>query len=196
MAIQIVKHFGGVPIAVVSSDAKGAYCKRLGAAGYVNRKQFDHWGRMPNWDDEPAYNAWLQGVRAFGKAVWEALGERKNPRIIFEHPGQDTIPTSAIIVENGGMVVICAGTSGYNADVDLRYMWMRQKRLQGSHFANDEQSYAFNQLVIDGHVDPCLSRVFPFDGIGECHQLMYEGKNPDGNMAVLVGAPREGLTSI
>ena len=26
------------------------------------------------------------------------------------------------------------------------------------------------------------------------HQLMYEGKNPDGNMAALVGAPREGLT--
>ena len=62
------------------------------------------------------------------------------------------------------MVVICAGTSGYNADVDLRYLWMRQKRLQGSHFANDEQAYAFNQLVVDGKIDPCLSRVFPFDG--------------------------------
>ena len=45
------------------------------------------------------------------------------------------------------MVVICAGTSGYHAVVDLRYLWMRQKRLQGSHFANDEQSYAFNHLV-------------------------------------------------
>ena len=45
------------------------------------------------------------------------------------------------------MVVICAGTTGYNADVDLRYLWMRQKRLQGSHFANDEQANAFNDLV-------------------------------------------------
>ena len=196
MAIQIVKHFGGVPVAVVSSAAKGEYCRRLGAAGYVNRKDFDHWGRMPDWTDDDAYGTWMQGVRAFGKAFWEALGERKNPRIVFEHPGQDTIPTSIIMVENGGMVVICAGTSGYNADVDLRYLWMRQKRLQGSHFANDEQAYAFNQLVIDGHVDPCLSRVFPFDGIGECHQLMHEGKNPDGNMAALVGAPREGMTSL
>jgi crotonyl-CoA carboxylase/reductase len=196
MAIQIVKQFGGQSIAVVSSDAKGEYCKRLGAAGYVNRKDFAHWGRMPDWTDDAAYGEWLQGVRAFGKAFWDALGSRKNPRIVFEHPGQDTVPTSIIMVENGGMVVICAGTSGYNADVDLRYLWMRQKRLQGSHFANDEQAYAFNQLVIDGKVDPCLSRVFPFDGIGECHQLMYEGKNPDGNMAVLVGAPREGMTAL
>jgi crotonyl-CoA carboxylase/reductase len=196
MAIQIVKHFGGQSIAVVSSDAKGEYCKKLGATGYVNRKDFAHWGRMPDWTDDAAYGEWLQGVRAFGKAFWDALGTRKNPRIVFEHPGQDTVPTSMIMVENGGMVVICAGTSGYNADVDLRYLWMRQKRLQGSHFANDDQAYAFNQLVVDGKIDPCLSRVFPFDGIGECHQLMYEGKNPDGNMAVLVGAPRQGMTAL
>ena len=65
------------------------------------------------------------------------VGERRNPRIVFEHPGEDTIPTSIFVCENGGMVVICAGTTGYHAAVDLRYLWMRQKRLQGSHFAND-----------------------------------------------------------
>ncbi|HZP57552.1 MAG TPA: crotonyl-CoA carboxylase/reductase, partial [Dehalococcoidia bacterium] len=70
----------------------------------------------------------------------------------------------------------------------------RQKRLQGSHFANDEQAYGFNDLVVQGKIDPCLARVFPFEGIGECHQLMYEGRNPEGNMAALVGAPREGMT--
>ena len=112
---------------------------------------------------------------------------------MFEHPGQDTIPTSIFACDTGGMVVVCAGTTGYNADVDLRYLWMRQKRLQGSHFANDEQSYAFNQLVIDGKIDPCLSRTFTFDQTGECHQLMYENRHPDGNMAILVGAPEEGL---
>jgi crotonyl-CoA carboxylase/reductase len=196
MAIQLVKEMGGRSIAVVSSDAKGEYCKKLGATGYVNRKDFNHWGRMPDWTDDAAYDGWIKGVRAFGKAFWDALGERKSPRIVFEHPGQDTVPTSAILVDNGGMVVICAGTSGFNADVDLRYLWMRQKRLQGSHFANDEQAYAFNKLVVDGKIDPCLSRVFPFDGIGECHQLMHEGKNPDGNMAVLVGAPREGMKDV
>ena len=90
------------------------------------------------------------------------------------------------------MVVICAGTTGYNAVVDLRYLWMRQKRLQGSHFANDEQAAGINQLVIDKKVDPALSRVFRFDEVGLCHQLMYDGKQPDGNMAVLVNATEEG----
>jgi crotonyl-CoA carboxylase/reductase len=196
MAIQITKALGGIPIAVVSSEEKGAYAKQLGARGFVNRKQFNHWGMMPHWKDDEQYNEWLKGARAFGKAFWEALGERRSPRIVFEHPGEDTIPTSIFVCDTGGMVVICAGTTGYNAVVDLRYLWMRQKRLQGSHFANDSQAYGFNDLVVAGKIDPCLARVFPFEEVGLSHQLMHEGKNPEGNMAILVGAPREGLTTL
>lgn len=88
------------------------------------------------------------------------------------------------------------GTSGFNATVDLRYLWMRQKRLQGSHFANDEQAGAFNQMVIDGKIDPCLGEVYTFDQIGLCHQLMHEGKQPLGVMAALVSAPRQGLKDL
>ena len=86
------------------------------------------------------------------------------------------------------MVVVCAGTTGYNATVDLRYLWMRQKRLQGSHFANTEQSNQMNELALRGLLDPCLSRAFTYDEIPLAHQLMYENKHPHGNMAVLVGA--------
>lgn len=196
MAIQITRALGGVPVAVVSSAEKGAYAKKLGAQGWVNRKEFSHWGMMPHWKDEEQYNEWLKGARAFGKAVWEALGERRSPRIVFEHPGEDTIPTSMFVCDTGGMVVICAGTTGFNAVVDLRYLWMRQKRLQGSHFANDGQAYGFNDLVRAGKIDPCLARVFPFEEVGLSHQMMYEGKNPEGNMAILVGAPREGMTTL
>ncbi|MCH8949974.1 MAG: crotonyl-CoA carboxylase/reductase [Chloroflexi bacterium] len=196
IAIQVTRALGGVPVAVTSSDEKGEHCKKLGALGYINRKQFDHWGMPPHWTDDEAYNRWVKGARAFGKALWDVLGERKNPRIVFEHPGEDTIPTSIFVCDNGGMVVICAGTSGYNAVVDLRYLWMRQKRLQGSHFANDDQAKGINDLMIEKKVDPALSRVFQFNEVGLCHQLMYEGKQADGNMAVLVSAPREGLTDL
>jgi len=86
------------------------------------------------------------------------------------------------------VVVICAGTTGYNATLDLRYHWMRQKRLQGSHFANDDQARGANQLVFAGKVDPCLSRVFGFAETAECHQLMRDNLHPSGNMAILVNA--------
>jgi crotonyl-CoA carboxylase/reductase len=196
MAIQIAREFGGRPVAVVSSESKAEFCRKLGAVGVVNRRDFDHWGMLPHWTDEEAFGAWQEGAKRFGKAFWDALGERKAPRIVFEHPGEETIPTSIFMCDTGGMVVICAGTTGYNAVVDLRYLWMRQKRFQGSHFANDEQSQAFNQLVVDGRVDPCLSRTFGFHEIPEAHQLMAENRHPEGNMAALVCAPREGLTDL
>ncbi len=195
-AIQIVKAAGGIPVAVVSSEDKIEYCKSLGAKGCIIRKNFDHWGMLPHWKDDAGYAKWLKGARAFGSAIWDAIGERRSPRLVFEHPGEDTVPTSIFVCDTGGMVVICAGTTGYNATMDLRYTWMRQKRFQGSHFANDEQAQGVNDLVIAGKVDPCLSRTFPFAEIPLAHQLMYENRHPHGNMAILVGAPREGMKTL
>jgi crotonyl-CoA carboxylase/reductase len=184
------------PGAGVSGDDKVDYCKKLGAVGVIDRRKFTHWGKLPRWSDDIEYALWLKGARAFGAAFWDALGEKKSPTIVFEHPGESTLPTSGFVCDTGGMIVICAGTTGYNATLDLRYHWMRQKRFQGSHFANDEQSAGANRLVMEGKMDPCLSRVFPFEGTGECHQLMRDNKHPSGNMAILVNAPRPGLRTL
>jgi crotonyl-CoA carboxylase/reductase len=188
MAIQIAAAVGAKPIAVISDESKIDYCMKLGAIGCINRNDFDHWGMLPHWKDNEAYGVWLSGARKFGNAIWDILGERRGVDIVFEHPGEATLPTSVLVCETGGMVVICAGTSGYNATLDLRYHWMRQKRLQGSHFANDEQAIGVNDMVIAGKVDPCLSKTFTYEQLPEAHQLMYENKHPSGNMSVLIGA--------
>ena len=132
----------------------------------------------------------------FGKKFWDVLGERRNPTIVFEHSGEATIPTSMYVCENGGMVVTCGGTSGYNADVDLRFLWMRQKRLQGSHFANLPQCAAVNRLAMDQQLDPCLSATFDFEEIGTAHQLMHDNVHPPGNMSVLVNATKSKMPPI
>ena len=191
MALQIAAAQGGKPVAVVSDEDKRQYCLDHGAIGVINRRDFDHWGPMPDTTGED-WGQWMKGGRAFGKAIWECVGERKSPRIVFEHPGQATLPTSDFVCDTGGMVVICAGTTGYNVTMDLRYHWMMQKRFQGSHLSNDEQAAAVNQMVIDGKVDPCLSDTFSFDEIGHAHQLMHENKHPYGNMACLVNATETG----
>lgn len=193
MAIQLVRIGGALPIAVVSNDERGEYCKRLGAAGYINRTEFDHWGIPPHWTDVEGQKQWTKSARAFGKKIWDILGERRSPAIVFEHPGEDTIPTSIFVCEQGGMVVICAGTTGFSAMVDLRYLWTRQKRLQGSHGTNDEQATAYNDLMRGGKLNPCVSKIGRFEDIPQVHQDMLEGKHPPGNMAILVGAPQPGL---
>lgn len=187
MALQIVAAQGGKPVAVISDEDKRQFCLDHGAVGVINRNDFDHWGVMPDTNSEE-WGTWMAGARAFGKAIWDAVGERKSPKIVFEHPGEATLPTSDFVCDTGGMVVICAGTTGYNITMDLRYHWMMQKRLQGSHLANDDQATAVNELVIAKKVDPCLSGTYSFDEIGDAHQLMHENKHPYGNMACLVNA--------
>ena len=192
IAMQIVTARGGRAVAVVSEESKRQFCLDKGAVGVINRAEFDHWGPMPDTTSKE-WGAWMKGARAFGKAIWDVLGERKSPRIVFEHPGELTLPTSGFVCDIGGMIVICAGTTGYNVTLDLRYHWMMQKRFQGSHLANDEQAAAVNELVSSGKVDPCLSGTFGFDEIGSAHQLMHENKHPYGNMACLVNAKKPGL---
>jgi crotonyl-CoA carboxylase/reductase len=193
MAIQIAKAVGATSVAMVSGEDKFDYCMKLGAKGCINRNDFDHWGMLPHWKDNAGYAKWLKGVRSFGAKIWEVLGEKRAPNIVFEHPGETTIPTSIFVCETGGMVVVCAGTTGYNATVDLRYLWMRQKRLQGSHFANTEQANQMNELALRGQIDPCMSRVFTYEELPIAHQLMHDNKHPHGNMSVLIGATGFGL---
>ena len=195
LAIQLVKLAGGRAVAVVSSEERGAYCMELGAVGFVNRKDFTHWGVPPKWND-PDWKGWFEGAKAFGKAIWDVLGERTNPRIVFDHPGEDTIPTSNFVCDRGGMIVICAGTSGYDTMIDVRYLWYQQKRYQGSHLFNDEQAAAFNDLVREGAVRTTLGHAYPYEESGLAHQLMGDGQLPEGNVSVLINAPAPGLTDL
>ena len=70
---------------------------------------------------------------------------------------------------------------------------MRQKRIQGSHFANYLQASQANRLVVERRIDPCMSEVFPWAEIPQAHMLMRTNKHKPGNMAVLVQAPTTGL---
>ena len=195
LAIQLVTLAGGRAVAVVSSEEKGEYTKQLGAVGYINRKDFSHWGVPPRWND-PEWKTWFEGAKAFGKAIWEALGDKSSPRIVFEHPGEDTIPTSNFVCDRGGMIVICAGTTGYDTLIDVRYLWYMQKRYQGSHLFNDEQASAFNDLVRENKVTTTLGHTYDYSESGLVHQLMGDGKLPEGNVAVLINAPKAGLCDL
>ncbi|MFM2350530.1 MAG: hypothetical protein RIR04_1496 [Pseudomonadota bacterium] len=191
-AIQLINTAGGNAIGVISDEDKREFVMGLGAKGVINRKDFKCWGQMPTVNT-PEYKEWFNEVRKFGKAIWDITGKGNNVDMVFEHPGEQTFPVSVFVVKRGGMVVICAGTTGYNLTLDARYLWMHQKRVQGSHFANLKQASAANQLMVERRLDPCLSEVFPWDEIPAAHIKMLKNVHKPGNMAVLVQAPRTGL---
>jgi crotonyl-CoA carboxylase/reductase len=188
-AIQLCKLTGAQCVGVVSSKEKGELCMQLGADGYIDRNEFAGMMRKggENAEEEKAR---YKESRRFGEAVGEILGDA--PDIVFEHVGQATFPTSVLVVKTFGKVVICAGTTGYNLDFDVRYLWMRQKQIIGSHFANAWECHKANELMAQGLIRPVLWRTMGFEGVAEAHQLMLENKHL-GKIAILVGAESEGL---
>ena len=191
-AIQLVNAAGANAIGVISEEDKREFVMGMGAKGVINRKEFSCWGQMPTVNT-PEYKAWFNETRKFGKAIWEITGKGVNVDMVFEHPGEATFPVSVFVVKRGGMVVICAGTTGYNLTFDVRYLWMHQKRVQGSHFANLQQASAANNLMLERRLDPAISEVFPWAEIPAAHVKMRKNLHKPGNMAVLVQAPRAGL---
>jgi crotonyl-CoA carboxylase/reductase len=194
-AIQLINTAGANAIAVISDEDKRDFVLGLGAKGVINRKDFNCWGPLPEVGS-PAYQAWFAEVRKFGKAIWAITGKGVNVDMVFEHPGQATFPVSTFVVKKGGMVVICAGTTGYNLTMDARYVWMHQKRIQGSHFAHLKQAAAANKLMVERRLDPCMSEVFGWQEIPRAHTMMWKNQHKPGNMAVLVQAPRAGLRTL
>src|SRR5438552_3732615 len=188
-ATQLCAISGAESVGVVSSKEKGDLVMQLGATGYIDRNEYA--GMMRKGGESPEEEKERFGEsRRFAKAVKEILGDA--PDIVFEHVGQATFPTSVFVVRPFGKVVICAGTTGYNLDFDVRYLWMRQKQIIGSHFANAWECHKANELMAQGAVRPVLWRVMGFDGVAEAHQLMKENKHL-GKIAILVGAPETGL---
>ncbi|HEU0192918.1 MAG TPA: crotonyl-CoA carboxylase/reductase [Gaiellales bacterium] len=183
-AVQLCRLYGANAIAVVSSDDKIGLVRDLGAHAVVDRREFalqDPDTGERNFDE----------IKRFGKAVRELTGG-VDCDVVFEHVGAATFFTSVFVCRTFGKVVICGATSGFTLDFDVRYLWMRQKTIMGSHFANAYECERANRLIAEGKIDPVLSRVFPWSECPEPHQMMKENQHV-GKMVVLVGAESEGL---
>jgi crotonyl-CoA carboxylase/reductase len=183
-ATQLCRAAGANCVGVVSSAEKGELVKQLGAVDYVDRNEFK--GMMRTGDeDADAEKARFKESRAFAKKVKGILGDA--PDIVFEHVGQATFPTSVFTVKPFGKVVICGATSGYTLDFDVRYLWMKQKEILGSHFANAYECMRANQLMAEGKVRPVLSEAMDFEGVPEAHQMLHENRH-SGKITIRVGA--------
>ena len=145
MAIQLCRLYGANAIAVVSSEDKADL---VPPAGRPRGHQPARLSRSPTTTASPN----LAEVKRFGKAVREATGG-VDCDIVFEHVGSATFFTSVFVCRTFGKIVTCGATSGFSLTFDVRYLWMRQKTIIGSHFANAYQAYRANQLI-DAAQDP------------------------------------------
>lgn len=185
-AIKIAKAVGAKPVAVVSDEEKGRYCESIGAVGYINRKKYKHWGSIEGMSEKELMK-WTASAAKFRNELFEIVGEKKAPSIVFEHPGSDTLPTSLLVCATGGMVVLCGATSGYVASVDLRYLWIHQKRIQGSHGGSIEDAKHFLEFCDEHDIHPLIHKVYGWNDLPAAHSVLENGSGICGKLVVNIG---------
>ncbi|MEU2042290.1 crotonyl-CoA carboxylase/reductase [Nocardia niwae] len=181
-AVQFVRNGGGIPVGIVSSDEKADIARRLGCELVIDRREI---GEI---SADPA--ATVQAGKRLGKIIRQGVGE--DPHIVFEHVGRDTFGISVFVAGRGGTVVTCGSSTGYDHNFDNRYLWMRLKRIIGSHGANLYEQWQTNRLIQRGSIQPMLSETYALRDVAEAARAIQKNAHI-GKVGVLCLAPTAGL---
>lgn len=184
-AVQFVKNGGGIPVGVVGSPQKARALRALGCDIVIDRSEIGI-GASEGDDFEQA----IADGKRLGAVIRRETGE--DPHIVFEHVGQATFGMSLFVVRRGGTVVTCGSSTGYRHRYDNRYLWMKLKRVIGSHVANLHEQWECARLFGQGRIMPVMSSLFPLDEVGEATRLVQRNEHI-GKVGVLCLAPEPGL---
>ena len=184
-AVQLVRSGGGIPVGVVGSARKAQALRALGCDVVIDREEIGI-GDGQGHDFDQA----IADGKRLGSVIRRETGE--DPHIVFEHVGQATFGISVFVVRRGGTVITCGSSTGYQHRYDNRYLWMKLKRVIGSHVANLHEQWECARLFSQGRIMPVLSTLFPLDEVGEATRLVQRNEHI-GKVGVLCLAPEQGL---
>jgi NADPH:quinone reductase-like Zn-dependent oxidoreductase len=147
-AIQIARFFGARVIATAGTDHKLEKAKQLGADHLINHK--------------------TQKIRDEVRRITSKRGVD----VVFEHVGTATWDDSFASLAPGGRLVTCGATTGYDAKVDLRFLFSRQLSLLGSYMGTKSELHSVMRLVATGRFKPIVDRIFPLSACAEAHAYL------------------------
>jgi NADPH:quinone reductase-like Zn-dependent oxidoreductase len=149
-AIQIAKLFGARVLATAGTDAKLQKAKELGADDVINHSTQDL----------------LQEVKR--------LTDRRGVDIVIEHVGTAVFEKCVLSLAPGGRLVTCGVTSGYEARLDIRYLFSRQLSLLGSFMGSKGELLEAFAFFVQGRLKPVIDRTFPLTEAAAAQRLMEE----------------------
>jgi NADPH:quinone reductase-like Zn-dependent oxidoreductase len=150
-AIQIAKFLGAQVIATAGSDEKLAKARELGADHTINHKS--------------------QKIRDEVRRITNKRGVD----VVFEHVGAATWDDSLASLAASGRLVTCGATTGYDAKIDLRFLFTRQLSLLGSYMGTKNDLRTVMKLVAGGRLKPVVDRVFPLSEAAAAHAYLESG---------------------
>jgi NADPH:quinone reductase-like Zn-dependent oxidoreductase len=149
-AIQIAKLFHCRVIATAGGDAKLAKATELGADHVIDHYQQDI----------------LAEVRR--------ITGKRGVDVVFEHVGIATWPKSVASLAPAGRLVTCGATTGFDAKVDLRFLFNRQQSLLGSFMGTMGELHTVLPFVFRKQLKPVIDRVFPMSEVAAAHRYLEE----------------------
>ncbi|HYA96985.1 MAG TPA: zinc-binding dehydrogenase [Methylomirabilota bacterium] len=151
-AIQIAKFLGARVIATAGSDEKLTLARQLGADETLNHRQ--------------------QRIRDEVRR----LTAKRGVDVVFEHVGTATWEDSLASLAPGGRLVTCGATTGFDAKVDLRFLFSRQLSLLGSYMGEKSELFTVMKLVAAGRFKPVIDRTFPLASCAVAHAYLESGQ--------------------
>jgi NADPH:quinone reductase-like Zn-dependent oxidoreductase len=158
-AIQIAKLFQCRVIATAGGEAKLAKARELGADHVI-----DHY---------------RQDISA---EVRKLTGKR-GVDVVIEHVGTATWQKSVESLAPAGRLVTCGATTGYDARLDLRFLFSRQLSLLGSFMGTMGELHRVLQFIFRKQLKPVIDRVYPLSEIRAAHERL-ENKEQFGKVVV------------
>ncbi len=97
--------------------------------------------------------------------------------VVVEHVGTATWQKSMESLAPAGRLVTCGATTGYDAGVDLRFLFSRQLSLLGSFMGTMGDLHKVLQFVFRKQLKPVIDRVYPLAERSAPHMNGWKTKN-------------------
>ncbi len=159
-AVQIGKLIGARVLATAGSDAKLAKARELGADEVINHS------RQKIADEV------------------KRLTDRRGVDVVFEHVGTVTWDASLMSLAPSGRLVTCGATTGYQAHVDIRYLFSRNLSILGSYMGSKAELYDVLHLIAQRKLRAVIDRTLPLEECALAHELM-ERREQFGKIVLL-----------
>jgi NADPH:quinone reductase-like Zn-dependent oxidoreductase len=159
-AIQIAKLFQCRVIATAGGEAKLARARELGADHVIDHYQQD-----------------------ISAEVRKVTGKR-GVDVVIEHVGVATWQKSLESLAPAGRLVTCGATTGYDARIDLRFLFSKQWSLLGSFMGTMGELHTVLKFVFRKQVRPVIDRIYPLPEIAAAHQRL-ENKEQFGKIVMV-----------
>jgi NADPH:quinone reductase-like Zn-dependent oxidoreductase len=147
-AIQIAKLFNATVIATAGDDRKAQKARELGA---------DH-----------VINHYHQKIGDEARKITNKAGVD----IVLEHVGVATWNESMKALKPGGTLVTCGATTGFEAQINLRFLFSRQLAVLGSYMGTMGELHEVLKHVFSGKVKPVVDRTFPLAEVRTAHEYL------------------------